>query len=105
MGSIHFLRTLHTAGPTAASQNQAVKIYADGDKLMDSIGLKRNKRYLLVGHSNTIPGMIRHIGLDPGFNGDIPDNDFDNLFVVTIKRKGTSMLKTIQRKTYGALSP
>ena len=103
--STNFLRTVHTAGPTAAAQNQTVKTYTDGDKLMDSLSQGKNKKYLVVGHSNTIPGMIRHFGLDPGFSGDIPDNDFDNLFIVIIKRRGHSFEKTIQIKTYGAASP
>jgi broad specificity phosphatase PhoE len=101
----NFLRTIHTAEPTATDHSMHVSIYNNADRTIDSLAAKKNKRFLVVGHSNTVPGMVRHLGLDPGISGDIPDNDFDNLFIVTIRKKGGVIKKSVERKNYGAPSP
>lgn len=98
-------RTLHTGEPTATDHGMTVTVYANGDSLVDQLVTRKNKRYLVVGHSNTVPQMIRHLGLDPGIPGDIPDNDFDNLYVITVTRNNGAAHYTIVRKTYGAASP
>ncbi len=66
--------------------------YANGDSLMKVLIGRRGKNYLVVGHSNTVPQMIRAIGLQPGFEGNIPDGQYDNLFEITVKRKETQLL-------------
>ena len=58
------------------------------------------KIILIVAHSNTIPQIIRKFGVTDYPYGDIPDNEFDNLFVITYK-KGKAKLKTTK---YGAKS-
>lgn len=58
------------------------------------------KTILIVAHSNTIPQIIRKFGVKDYPYGDIPDNDFDNLFVITYKKE-KAKLKTIK---YGAKS-
>ncbi len=98
-------RTIHTAEPTANSKHLPVTIYNDADSLVDQLLLKKNKTFLIVGHSNTIPNMIRHLGLDPGFEGNIPDNDFDNLFVIIKKWNLDGTSEVIVRKTYGEPTP
>jgi hypothetical protein len=45
--------------------------------------------------------MVRHLGLPCSFTGNIPDNDYDNMFIITIK-KG---VKTVRETSYGAISP
>lgn len=102
--STNFLRTVYTVESSASAHGRTVTIYKNADSLIDKLILQKNKRILVAGHSNTIPQMIRHINLDPGFAGGIPDNDFDNLFVITIRWKN-GVHKSIVRKTYGAASP
>jgi hypothetical protein len=59
----------------------------------------------VVGHSNTIPQMILHINLNPGFTGNIADNDFDNLFIILKKTKWGKTKLSLVKKTYGKISP
>lgn len=59
-----------------------------------------NKSILIIGHSNTIPLIIRKLGL-PDYPKDyIPANEFDNLFLLTFK-DGRASLKKMK---YGAVS-
>ena len=48
--------------------------------------LHRGRRVLVVGHSNTVPLIVRALG---GTAPDeIPDNEYDNLYIVTIPASG-----------------
>jgi phosphohistidine phosphatase SixA len=66
------------------------------------------KSILVIGHSNTIPAIIRKLGVTNPAIPDIPDDEFDNLFVVTIikdnailhkKKYGIRSVKTVAQKT------
>lgn len=72
------------------------------DKLINAIMEHSDfgKTILIVAHSNTIQYIIRKLGVTDYPYGDLPDNDFDNLFVITYK-KGKAKLKTMK---YGARS-
>ena len=59
-----------------------------------------NDVILIVGHSNTIPLIIKKLGVANYPADYIPDNEFDNLFIVHFK-KGKAVLKEIK---YGAAS-
>ena len=58
------------------------------------------KTILIVAHSNTIPQIIRKLGVTDYPYGDIPDNVFDNLFVITYKKEKAKLKKM----KYGAKS-
>ena len=58
------------------------------------------KNILVIGHSNTIPYIIRKLGVKNYPKENIPDNEFDNLFLVTVKRSNAKLV----RSKYGALS-
>jgi len=48
----------------------------------------RGGRALVVGHSNTIPAIVRKLS---GMSvADIPDDEYDNLYVVTVPSFGRS---------------
>lgn len=98
-------RTQQTVEPTANAKGLMVIQYpatqAAANALVDSLVLVKGKSFLVAGHSNTVPAMVRHLGLPCSFSGNIPENDFDNLFIIKVK-KG---VKTVQEKTYGAISP
>jgi bisphosphoglycerate-dependent phosphoglycerate mutase len=98
-------RTQQTVEPTALSKNLPVKQYAPtqpaANTLMDSLVAIKGKKFLVAGHSNTVPAMVRHLGLPCSFSGNIPDNDYDNLFIIKIK----DGVKTVKETTYGPKSP
>ena len=81
-----FKRTQQTASPlakalgltvtTLPSENQAALVA----KLRTSTG-----NSLVVGHGNTIPDVIKALGIPEPVN--IPDSDYDNLFVVVLGEK------------------
>jgi phosphohistidine phosphatase SixA len=98
-------RTQQTVEPTATSKGLPVIQYAAtqpaADALVDSLAAIKGKKFLVAGHSNTVPAMVRHLGLPCSFTGYIPEKDYDNLFIITVK-KG---VKSVRETTYGAISP
>jgi len=58
------------------------------------------KTILIIAHSNTIPQIIRKFGVKDYPYGDLPDNEFDNLFEITYKKE-KAKLKVMK---YGAKS-
>ena len=100
-----FRRTLETAQPTATDQQITIRRYnaTAGNALLDSLSHLKKKNYLLVGHSNTVPVMLKSIGLHPGMEL-IPDNDYDNFFTVTVKWFLGRHVH-LKQGTYGAASP
>lgn len=59
------------------------------DNLISTIMEHRDfgKTILIIGHSNTIPKIIRKLGVLDYPQADLPDNAFDNLFLVTYKKE------------------
>lgn len=72
------------------------------DNLISAIMEHRDfgKTILIVAHSNTIPHIIRKLGVADFPYKDIPDAEFDNLFLVTYKKE-KAKLKVMK---YGAKS-
>jgi len=101
--STNFKRTQQTAGPTATHFGTPVITYNNGDSLMQVLVNRKNARTLVTGHSNTVPNMLRAVGLQTSFTGKIPDTQYDNLFMVTIKWKGGKTV-TLKELKYGMLS-
>lgn len=58
------------------------------------------KTILVIGHSNTIPQIIRKFGVHDYPYGDLADNDYDHLFLITYKN-GKAKVKAMK---YGAAS-
>ena len=100
-----FVRTLQTAQPTAAAQNIAIYRYnsSASDSLIEALSHKQKKKFLVVGHSNTVPAMLKKIGLNPSVP-QIPENDFDNFFIVKISWFFGRSIR-LKEATYGAVSP
>ncbi len=100
--STHTNRTMETATPLSKLVNLPIEYYGNDTLpafLKRVIALDQN--VLIVGHSNTSITMISDLGLDHTITF-IPDDDYDNLFVIDIK-KGKAV--KITETTYGALSP
>lgn len=100
-------RTRQTAEPFSMQSGIPVQLYKN-DTLLKFLYhvLDAEKNTLIVGHSNTTLKMLKELGLNPSIK-TIPDNDYDNLFIVTLKSKGGPggyNLK-LREKTYGRKSP
>ncbi|HSK11998.1 MAG TPA: phosphoglycerate mutase family protein [Phnomibacter sp.] len=96
-------RTQQTVEPTANSKGLPVVLYpatpAAAFALVDSLAAVKGKNFLVAGHSNTVPDMIRHLGLTLSFSGNIPDTVYNRFYVITVKRSGEKM---VEERTYGA---
>ena len=94
-------RTIHTVEPTAYSQSKALELYKNGDSLALKLLSQKHKRFLICGHSNTVPQLIKAVGLNSGIEGNIADNDFDNLFIITKKWRFGKVKLSLEKRIYG----
>ena len=81
-----YKRTRQTAEPLAKALGLTVTVVPAKDVagLVERIG-KSSGPVLVVGHSNTVPDVIKALGVDTPVQ--IADADYDNLFVVTMTPK------------------
>lgn len=97
--STQTVRTISTATPTADFFGVEIKIYGPRP---DSAFINRlkllNKNTLIVGHSNTVDDIVNGLCGTQQLPGDLPDSEYDNLFIV--KKKGKRFL--FSRKKFGA---
>jgi len=73
------VRTLETAKPLSASLSLPVQQYEAGkpEALVDQVKALQGP-VLVVGHSNTLPQLVRLFGGAPG--AEIGDNEYDRLY-------------------------
>ena len=77
-----YKRTQQTAAPLAKALGLTVKIVTSKDTADLIKQLKAEKsNALVVGHSNSVPDVIKGLGVTTPMT--IGDDDFDNLFLVT----------------------
>lgn len=62
---------------------------SDSATLVTRLMNYKDRRFLIVGHSNTVPKLIKACGCTPPANL-IPDNEFDNLFQLIIQKEKSS---------------
>ncbi len=76
-------RTRGTAEPLSARTRVKLELY-DPAKLGEFATRLKSipGRHLVVGHSNTTPGLVQALGGDPG--APMPDSEYDRLYVVTL---------------------
>ncbi|MFN8253506.1 MAG: phosphoglycerate mutase family protein [Ferruginibacter sp.] len=86
---LHIDTLLYKADTTGESILNKIIAAGDGGKTI-----------LIIGHSNTIPKIIRKLGAADFPSNDIPDAVFDNLYLLTYK-KGKAVMKEMK---YGAAS-
>jgi phosphohistidine phosphatase SixA len=96
-------RARETAAPLAARtkvEPQAVPleggVEAHVAALAKAVRAEAGKTVLVVGHSNTVPALLRSLGVDVG--GDLPDSAYGDLFLVTLCATGPPRLV---RATFG----
>lgn len=102
--SSQYVRTRKTAEPIAQKLGLQLKIVPaeSTKKLVDTILARHSGGTLLVvGHSNTLPEIIAALGA--GKIAEIPDDDYDNLYIVTLAGKGKG--KTIRLRFFSGSSP
>ncbi len=80
-------------------------VYYTADTTGESLFKKINsfgkaKNILIIGHSNTLPAIIRKAGVKNFMLKQIPDDEYDNLFIVK-QKNGRAVLKS---KKFGAAS-
>ena len=81
-----YKRTQQTAAPLAKVHGITItKLQADDNAALVEKLRASNGNALVVGHSNTIPELIKALGISEPIN--IDDNDYDNLFEVVLGEK------------------
>jgi phosphohistidine phosphatase SixA len=104
--STNTLRTRSTAEPLAQAIGVSIKPYST-DTLWETaryLTKLRRTNALVVGHSNTLLPLLDQLPVTHQ-KKEIPDSDYDNLFVVTVKRRFLRPpLIRLQEKTYGSLA-
>ncbi len=81
-----FKRTQETAVPTATSIGVTATVVPAKDTAALVAKLHQlNGNALVVGHGDTIPNMIKALGINSPIN--IPDEDYSELFIVTLGDK------------------
>ena len=86
-----FKRTRQTAAPLATQQHLEIDTAASStvDGLIERLR-KADGASLVVGHSNTVPEILSKLGVTETVT--IPDQEFDNLFVVILRASGAPTL-------------
>jgi broad specificity phosphatase PhoE len=99
-----YLRTRQTAQPLADALGKPLAVYSPDTtwQLSRALEKMKGKNVLVVGHSNTIPEIVREL---TGDTLAIADNDFNNLFIVKIERRFFLIRRNLYKRTYGAVSP
>ncbi len=88
-----FRRTQDTAKPLAAKLGVTIEQYPSGDTgalIKKMRGSHANDIVLVVGHSNTVPAIIKALG---GPEVTIAESDYDNLFIVVPSSGTTSRIR------------
>ena len=85
--STNYLRTLDTAAPMAKRRHKQVQIYdaKKPDELIDRIMKSKTKRFLIVGHSNTIPGLVNLLIKKELFK-NLDESEYGTIFIVRLKK-------------------
>lgn len=88
--STNFNRTMQTAEPTATDKALSIGDYDpfNLDPFVDAtIDSHKEGIVLVVGHSNTTPSLL-NVLVGANIYSDLPESEYDNLFVVTVFEKG-----------------
>jgi broad specificity phosphatase PhoE len=83
-------RTIDTAKPLADEIHVAATPVPDAALAARISEARAADRVLVVGHSNTIPPLLRALGVDAPIT--IGDTEYDNLFIVVPRKDGRPVL-------------
>ncbi len=95
-----YKRTQMTLRPAATARKLKVETYDPRVKAPWFKALIAKKGCsVIAGHSNTVPAILRHLGVDKSLVPKLSDGDYDNLFMVHISKAGVVMMQHLH---YGA---
>jgi phosphohistidine phosphatase SixA len=81
--STEYKRSLQTAAPLAKALGVTVETVSSKDPASLVAKVKAVKgSALVIGHSNTVPDVIKRLGVDTPLK--LGETDYDNLFIVTL---------------------
>lgn len=99
--STNTIRTISTAQPLndlrAATKIELYNTRDSLDFLIAKLKAVKKGNSLIVGHSNTVDDIVNKLCGKKKVPGDLPDSEYDNLYIVTKKGKKFSF----ENKTYG----
>ncbi len=95
--STNFIRTKSTAQPLADAIHVPIEIYDQKNPAFISKLKSMDGNVLIVGHSNTVDDLINELSGKKELNGDLPDSEYGDLFVV--RKKGNKI--TFEKKHFG----
>lgn len=84
--STDFKRTRDTASPLATRRKLKIEVYDPKNPaaLIDTIMNSKTKRFLIVGHSNTVPGLANLLGKKEVFK-NLDDSEYGVIWIVRVK--------------------
>lgn len=84
--STDYRRTRDTIAPLAQKRHKEIKIYdpKDPQALIDEIMKSKTKRFVIAGHSNTIPGLANLIGEKELFR-NLNESEFGAIYLIRIE--------------------
>ena len=103
--STPFIRTQETARPLADRLGLEITSIQPTRTHIQDLAVTLREQHggetvLVVGHSNTIPGIVNALGAGPYEN--LTEEEYDDLFVVTLEADGTA---SVLRLHYGVRTP
>lgn len=100
-----YKRTQLTAQPLADDINKTTIIYGLDSTLAFADHLKKfsGSDILIVGHTNNIPVLVESLSGES--ISPIDESDFDNLYIIEVKKNFAWTSRYLTTETYGAPSP
>jgi len=100
--STNTIRTKSTAQPTADYFHLATEIYGPRpDSAFICLLRSKKKNTLIIGHSNTVDEVVNKLCGEAKLPGDLPESEYDNLFIVKKKGKKFSFTQSRYGKPSG----
>ncbi len=101
--STNYKRTKLTGYPAADKIGLAIKTYEPAKQKEFVKGLEKNaqgKKMLIIGHSNTVQEILVDFGVAKPVK-DLTDDDYDYIFLLTIKHDKKGDKKEVKVERYG----
>ena len=94
--STNYRRTRETAEPMAKRRKLSVKTYDPRNQktLVDEIMNSRTKRFFVVGHSNTIPGLANLLAKKEIFK-NLEESEFGVIWVIKLRESKEPEIKVL----------
>lgn len=88
--STNYVRTTKTVEPIAKAHGLPVGIYdpRDGEAINKIIASNVGGIIVIVGHSNTVPGIINKLIGEEKY-AQLSDSEYDKIFIITVDSGGT----------------